>query len=228
MPTENEKFSLDPITYVKMVCVNLQTGGGISAVGAFNANNAYAPAYFDQAPWAKPLFGSPSQVMLDGKNAYAAGLIQGYYVPYIAYGTITSNNADMVPLWDVPASAPPYRFIFTGGQNGCSLLLLTGRTNDTVCALHYPNSDGKKVDYPLLARIGKTKVDIILAIDFDLYGEDDNPNACSFFFYNGTEWIGITQPQIQGGPDMKWRRPSMSINRAKGVRKVSKNSAGSA
>ncbi len=229
MPTENEKFQLDPVTYAKSVCINLQTAGGMASQAGFNSNLAYSPAYFNLAPWSSSVFSSTKQVVLQPQATYKAGLIQAYYVPYIAYGTITSNNTDMVPLWDVPVVDPPFRYIFTGGQNGCSLLLLKGDvTGSTVAALHYPNSDGKAKGYPLLERIGKTAADVILAIDFDLYGEDAHPNACSFFYYTKGQWIGVTQPQIQGGPDMKWRRCSMLINQSRGVRTVSETGIGTA
>jgi hypothetical protein len=132
----------------------------------------------------------------------------------------------MVLLDNVPAALPPYKFIFTGGQNGCSLLLLRGSGLGTVAALHYPNSDGKGAGYPLLARVNRTAADIILAIDFDLYGETSNPNAASFFYHTGTEWIGITQPQIQGAPSTDWKRCSMTINTSRGVRKVTTKSVG--
>ena len=74
------------------------------------------------------------------------------------------------------------------------------------------NSEGKAQGYPLLARIGRTSADVLLSIDFDLYGQEKQPNACSFFYHNGTEGIGITQPQIQGAPNLTWGRCSMSLN----------------
>src|SRR5262249_16740966 len=158
----------------------LQTGSGSgTTLTEFDAKRTHAPCYFDLLPWSSSFFSSANQVMLSPTTTLGPNLITGYYVPYLAYGTITSNNTDLVPLDNVPKSLPPYRFIFTGGQNGCSLLLLRGTDPDTVCALHYPNSDGKRRGYPLLSRIGRTAGGIILAIDFDLYGDDDNPNACS-------------------------------------------------
>ena len=207
---EVQKFTANPLGYVKTTCINLQTKGGATAT--FNANLAYNTAYFDLVPWSTPLFGGVTQVMLAPQSAAAPGLMAGYYAPYLAFGTITSNNQPLVPLDNIPETGPPRNFIFTGGQNGCSLLLLRGTAANTVCALHYPNSEGKAQGYPLLARIARTAADILLAIDFDLYGDARQPNACSFFYYNGTEWIGITQPQIQGPPNMSWGRCSMSLN----------------
>jgi hypothetical protein len=223
MSAEVPKFLNDPLLYVAKVCINLQTGSGQGTTLAdFNANFTYAPCYFDLAPWSTGFFSSFStvtQVMLVPTTQGGPDLISGYYVPYIAYGSITSSGSEMMPLDDVPATDPPYDFIFTGGQNGCSLLLMTGSKPNTVCALHYPNSDGKKNGYPLLKNIGKTDKDILIAIDFDLYGEAANPNACSFFYYK-KEWIGVTQSQIQGMPDMEHKRPTMSINKRKGVQIV--------
>lgn len=224
---EVQKFLRDPFTYVKFTCINLQTPSGAGTVippGGFNANQAYSPAYFDLVPWSGGLLTATTQVMLSAGTKFSSDLIAGYYVPYIAYGTIVNNGAAMVPLDNVPASNPPYKFIFTGGQNGCSLLLLKGTQAGTVCALHYPNSDGKAADYPLLARIGKTKADILLAIDFDFYGTAQNPNACSFFYHDGTEWVGVTQPQVQGAANMDWKRPSMSLNG--GPKRVSSKAQG--
>lgn len=229
MSAEVAKFLLDPIKYTKAVCINLQTASGSKpALGGFNANNAYAPAYFDLVPWSSSLFGGVSQVMLEPQTANAAGLMAGYYVPYINYGAITSNGQAMVLLDDVPAKLPPYKFIFTGGQNGCSLLLLRGSSPNTVAALHYPNSDGKAAGYPLLARVNRTAADILFSIDFDIYGETTNPNAASFLFHDGTEWVGITQPQVQGAPSTDWKRCSMTINKTKAVRKVTSKSVGTA
>ena len=139
-------------------------------------------------------------------------MIPAYYAPYLAFGTITSNNQALAPLDNIPAAHPPRRFIFTGGQNGCSFLLLRGAAHGNVCALHYPNSDGKHHGYPLLVGIHRTAADILLAIDFDLYGDDNHPNACSFFYHNGTEWVGVTQPQKQGAVDRTLGRCSMSLN----------------
>jgi hypothetical protein len=221
------KFTLDPLKYVLGTCINLQTASGSYVTAAsFNANAAHAPAYFDLVPWSTSLFGGVSQVMLEASTANAAGRMAGYYVPYINYGAITSNNTAMVLLDNVPASNPPYKYIFTGGQNGCSLLLLRGTAANTVAALHYPNSDGKAANYPLLAKVNRQKADIILAIDFDVYGETNNPNAASFFFHTGTEWIGVTQPQVQGAPSTDWKRVSMSINKSKGPLKVTASGGG--
>ncbi|ARU59303.1 MAG: hypothetical protein MI864_24870 [Pseudomonadales bacterium] len=227
MPTEVAKFLLDPVKYATQTCINLQTGSGSgTTLGGFDANKSYSPCYFNLAPWSSSVFSATNQVMLEPTTTPGTGLITGYYVPYLAYGTITSNNASLVVLDNVPKSNPPYKFIFTGGQNGCSLLLLKGTSSSNVCALHYPNSDGKKNGYPLLSRINKSASDIILAIDFDLYGDTNNPNAASFFYYDGSEWIGVTQPQIQGAPDMTHKRNSMSINKAAKVRVVKENSIG--
>ena len=220
---EVQKFLLSPLGYVKTTCINLQTKGGVPLT-AFNPNLAYDTLYFDLVPWSSSLFGSASQVMLEPQIAAGPGLISGYYAPYLAFGTVTSNNQALQPLDNIPKAAPPRKFIFTGGQNGCSLLLLRGTGADTVCALHYPNSEGKKQGYPLLERIGRTTADVLLSIDFDLYGDAKQPNACSFFFHNGTEWIGITQPQIQGAPNMEWGRCSMSLNGS--PKMVSSKSAG--
>lgn len=226
MTTEVQRFQLDPLKYVTNTCINLQTGAGYAQVGAFDANKAYNTCYFKLTPWSSSLFSAASQVILEPQSTFEAGLLTGFYVPYLAYGTITSNNANLVPLDNVSATAPIHKYIFTGGQNGCSLLLLNGTTPGTVCALHYPNSTGKAEGYPLLARIGRTAADIILAIDFDLYGEDQNPNACSFFYHNGTEWVGVTQPQVQGPANISWKRASMSLNPAMKPIKVSTSSIG--
>lgn len=207
---EIQKFVANPLGYVKTTCINLQTKSGAPST-TFNANLAYDTLYFDLVPWSSG-FGATTQVTLEPQTTGGPNLIAGYYVPYLAFGTVTSNNQALAPLDNVPKNAPPRKFIFTGGQNGCSLLLLRGTGTDTVCALHYPNSEGKKQGYPLLERIGRTAADVLLSIDFDLYGDTNNPNAASFLYHNGTEWIGVTQPQIQGAPNMQKGRPSMSLN----------------
>lgn len=210
--TEVQRFLLNPLEYVKTTCINLQTASGAIGTASFDANSRYSPAYFDLVPWSKPLMGNPSQVMLAPQTAFSGQMIAGYYAPYLAWGTVVSNNQSMVEVDNISATAPPYKFIFTGGQNGCSLLLLTGTQLGTVCVLHYPNSDGKAHGYPLLQRINRTAANILLSIDFDFYGEEKYPNACSFFYHNGTEWVGVTQPQAQGAPSMEWKRCSMSLH----------------
>jgi len=162
-----------------------------------------------------------------------AGLIQGYYVPYISYGNVVSAAADHIHpvlLDGVARTLPPYSFVFTGGQNGCSLLMMNGSTENTLSFLHYPNSDGKEKGYPILKQVGKTKADIIFSIDFHMYGDQNDdqyhPNACSFFFYNGTEWVAVTQPQVQGAISETWWRCSMSINRDKRPRYFHKSGGG--
>ena len=209
---EVQRFLRDPLAYVKSTCINLQTASGANAGGAFNAIQAYNDVYCDLVPWSSSLFSNVSQVMLAPQTAVSPQMIPAYYVPYLAYGSITSDNQNLVPLDNIPAAHPAHNFIFTGGQNGCSLLLMHGTNPGTVCALHYPNSDGKAAGYPLLARIHRTAADILLAIDFDFYGETRYPNACSFFYHNGTEWIGVTQPQAQGAPSKDWKRCSMSLH----------------
>jgi len=213
---EVQRFLRDPLEYVKCTCMNLQTASGAGTAiqeGAFNANQAYSTLYCDLVPWSTSVFSSfATQVMLAPQTAFSPSMIPAYYAPYLAWGTIVSNSQSLVVTDDIPASNPAHNFIFTGGQNGCSLLLLKGTQPATVRALHYPNSDGKKAGYPLLDRIGATAADILLSIDFDLYGEAHNPNACSFFYYDGREWIGVTQPQVQGAVNMTWKRCSMSLN----------------
>lgn len=226
---ECTRFRTNPLKFARDVCINLQGAGGIAPVGGFNANRSYAPCWFDLEPWSSSLFSSASQVILKPTTEMAAGLLQGYYVPYISYGNVASTAADhidMVLLDGVPKRLPAYSVVFTGGQNGCSLLMLKGRTEDTVSFVHYPNSDGKAKGYPLLDQVRKTAADILLAIDFDMYGEEAHPNAASFFFYDGTKWVGVTQPQVQGAISMSQMRPSMSINRSKPPRFITASGGG--
>lgn len=154
---ECQRFITNPLSYVRDVCINLQTRGRGGA-GAFNAKLSYAPCWFDLVPWSTSLFGGASQVMLEPTAVMGAGLIQGYYVPYISYGNVVSTAADHIApvlLDGVPRTLPPNSFVFTGGQNGCSLLMMNGSTPDTLSFLHYPNSDGKQNHYPILCRSGK-------------------------------------------------------------------------
>jgi hypothetical protein len=226
---ECTRFKTNPLKFARDVCINLQGAGGLVAPGGFDANKSYAPCWFDLEPWSSSIFSSATQVILKPTTTMAPGLLQGYYVPYISFGNVASKDADhidMVLLDGVPKTLPAYSVVFTGGQNGCSLLMLKGGAADTVSFVHYPNSDGKKKGYPLLSQVGKTAADILLAIDFDMYGEENNPNAASFFFYDGGKWVGVTQPQVQGAISMSRMRPSMSINRNKPPRFVSATSTG--
>lgn len=227
---ECTRFRTNPLNYARDVCINLQGRGG-HITGGFDANKSYSPCWFDLVPWSSSFFSGASQVMLEPTLTMAPGLLQGFYVPYISYGNVASVDADhidMVLLDDVPKTVPPYSVVFTGGQNGCSLLMMTGTAPNTVSFVHYPNSDGKAKGYPLLANVGKAATDILISIDFDMYGETDNPNAASFFFHDGTQWVGVTQPQVQkpGMPDRERGRPSMSINKNKKPRSISLKGGG--
>lgn len=223
---ENQRFVQDPLKYARDVCINPQTRTGATGTAAFNPNLAYQTCHVDLVPWSTSLFSAATQVMLEPSANAGAGLISAYYVPYIAFGTISSNGQTPVLLDNVPTTGALHRFIFTGGQNGCTLLLLRGTSPNTVAALHYPNSDGRAHGYPLLAQVNRTAGDVLIEIHFDVYGETMNPNACSFFWHDGIEWVGVTQPQVQGAPDMGWGRCSMSINTAKGAKKISSRSVG--
>jgi hypothetical protein len=215
---ENQRFALDPTKYVKETCINPQTRSGSAGVVSFDVLKSYQTCYVDLVPWSSLYFKSIGQVMLEPQVAAGKGMLSAYYVPYLAYGMIQSNKMPPVLLDNVPATGAMHRFIFTGGQNGCSLLLLRGTSPGTVAALHYPNSTGRANGYPLLADVGKSAADILIDIHFATYGETDNPNACSFFWHDGTAWVGITQPQIQGPPDTGWSRCSMSLNHGIGAK----------
>lgn len=225
---ENERFTRDPLKYARDVCINLQSRSGPPSSG-LNLRASHAPGYFDLVPWSTSLVSPATQVVLEGSAQNAAGLIPGYYVPYIQYQSIASTAADHIDpvlLDNIPAQLPPYRFIFTGGQNGCSLLLLRSATRGCVAAFHYPNSDGKENGYPLLAQVGRSASDILLAIDFACYGDEKNPNGASFFWFNGTEWVGVTQSQVQGAPDVSRGRNNMSINPLRGAILISSKAIG--
>jgi hypothetical protein len=224
---ENQRFVQDPLKYARDVCINPQTASGSgTTLGGFDANSAYQTCYVDLVPWSSSFFSAASQVMPAFQTGAGAGLIPAYYVPYLAYGTITSNGQTPVLLDNIPTTAPLHDFVFTGGQNGCSLLVLAGTNANTISTIHYPNSDGKAKGYPLLAQVNRTAAQIIFSLDFDFYGETKNPNACSFLYHNGTEWIGVTQPQVQGVPSTTWKRSSMTINKAKGARFISATASG--
>lgn len=226
------RFRNDPLKFARDVCINLQTADAFVREGDFDPNKSYSPCWFDLEPFSSSLFSGAVQVILKPTTQLAAGLLQGYYVPYISYGKVASTT--LVLLDDVPTSSPAYTVVFTGGQNGCSLLMLKGRTADTLSFVHYPNSNGKKNSYPLLGTVGKTAADILLAIDYDMYGDEDkaaaryNPNAASFFFHNGKQWVGVTQPQVQALPphDKSQKRASMSINRIRPPRFITASGGG--
>jgi len=227
--SECQRFLINPLKYVRDVCINLQTPSGKRSLSDFDANNCHEHCWFDLVPWSTSLFsfGGASQVILEPTTKRGDDLITGYYVPYISYGVVKNHIDEPVLLKGVPEKMPPRSFVFTGGQNGCSLLMMKGTEPNTVDFMHYPNSDGKESGYPLLERVkptAKTAEDIILSIDFDDYGEKYNPNACSFFYHDGKEWVAVTQPQVQGAVDMERKRCSMSINKNKRPRYLKKNS----
>lgn len=203
----NTAFTRDPIEFCKNKCVNIQNRQ--SGIRIFNARLAYPMAFFDLVPWGKDqvVFTPMGSGIWSGKDT----IIKGYYFPYIPYGDLTSTGHEAVALENIPKTNPAFPFIFTGGVNGCSPMLLKG-SGDTVTAFHYPNSDGKAKGYPLLKLIKKTADDIIISLDFDVYGTDHNPNGFAFFYFYKGQWTGVTQSQIQGTPDQGRGLNSMSIN----------------
>lgn len=212
----NKKFERDPIAFCKEKCVNIQNRQGDFAV--FNPRLAYQHSFFDLKPWGKNqvIFTPCGSGTWGGKDT----ILRAYYFPYIAYGDLTSTGHAAVPLKGIPKTNPAYNYIFTGGVNGCSPMLLKGDYSNTVWGFHYPNSDGKKKGYPLLSDIGKTADDIIISLDFDVYGTDTNPNGFAFFYYYNGQWTGVVQSQIQGVPDASKGVSSMSINKSMGVNGV--------
>lgn len=207
----NTLFERDPIAFCKTKCVNIQNRQ--SGVKIFNARLAYQHAFFDLVPWGsnQVVFTPKGSGEWDGKDS----ILKGYFFPYIAYGDLTSTGHAAVALKDIPKTKPAYKYIFTGGVNGCSPMLLKGDA-DTVTAFHYPNSDGKAKGYPLLKEIGKTAADIIISLDFDVYGTTTHPNGFAFFYFFEGQWTGVTQSHKQGAPDKDKGISSMSINTAMG------------
>jgi hypothetical protein len=208
----NTNFSRDPIAFCKRKCVNIQNTQ--ASIKVFDARLAYADAFIDLVPWGnnQVVFTPKGSLVWTGKST----ILKGYYFPYIAYGDLTSTGHAAKPLKDIPKNNPKHKFIFTGGVNGCSPMLLKGDDDRTVWGFHYPNSDGKEKGYPLLKMIGKSSSDIIIALDFDLYGTGTDPNGFAFFYFENGKWVGVVQSHKQGAPDMKSRINSMSINTQKG------------
>ena len=200
MDGHNDRFRANPYAYCSLVTVNIQTASGDLGL-QFNANKAHETAYVDLVPWDK---GSrASQVVFSPSMQNRGGkLLAGYYVPYLAFGTITSNGASLQTL-AIPKRNPKHPYVFTGGMNGCSLLLLE-HTDDAYLAVHYPNSDGREKGYPLL-----NGAKVVLDVHFDQYGSGSNPNAFNFLHFNDGAWTAIVQSQAQGAPSLKHRRVSM-------------------
>lgn len=82
--------------------------------------------------------------------------IAGGYTPYINEGAVNAN-ADAMGRHALPPAGVP-AFEFTGAMQGCSLVLCTDNANGGYVSAHYPNSGGSVAGYPLLARLGLTRV----------------------------------------------------------------------
>ncbi|MEK6239400.1 MAG: hypothetical protein N2C14_32180 [Planctomycetales bacterium] len=210
----NTKFVRDPIAYLKSTCVSMQTKGGLIGKD-FDFRKAHEHAFIDFSPWSwgsfakQVVFTAKATGTWTGKDS----ILKSYYFPYIQYGSLTGGHA-AVPLKGIPKTNPAYNFIFTGGVNGCSPMLLEGDSSGEVWGFHYPNSDGQKKDYPLLNLIGKSSSDIIISLDFKgTYGSKKHPNGFAFFYYQGTKWVGVTQSHLMGAANAKKGMCTMSINK---------------
>jgi hypothetical protein len=228
MDSENKRFLADPLQYCRTTVINLQGAGG-HITGGFDPNQVHTTAYFDLVPWqetglvssVKKLFSSTTeQVILSpqlGLISNGDSQIHGFYAPYREYGEFTSGiqGGGTVTIQSVMVQVdqqnPTHPFIFTGGQNGCSLLLLDLGVVGKYSAVHYPNSTGKAQGYPMLPGGAQ----IVLESHFNLYGTTNHPNAACFFYHNGNRWTLIYQPQTQlPASDDEYkqnRRPKMAL-----------------
>jgi hypothetical protein len=236
MNDENKRFLANPLEYCRSTVINLQGAGGF--VTGFDANQRYMTAYFDLVPWqgsgmldyfSRKLY-NPDQVILTPQLTPISNgdsQIHGFFAPYRSYGEFTSgiasggsiaNKSAVVikasiqdVMVEVDQQNPAHPFIFTGGQNGCSLLLVDLGVPGKYTAIHYPNSGGKAQGYPLIGQ----QFQIVLESHFGMYGTTGDPNAACFFYHDGNRWTLIYQPQIQlpsSDEDYKQnRRPKMGL-----------------
>ena len=70
------------------------------------------------------------------------------YVPYIPEGTCLGGTA--LPKVQLDPHGSP-KFVFTGAMNGCSLVIANDAAGN-LWGVHYPNSNGEKQGFPMLAR----------------------------------------------------------------------------
>lgn len=199
----NTEFLKDPVGYLSKIVV--MTVG--SDYGSLDPNQCCSSMYLDLL--------SIDSGMKSGRKVVRANFstgplgdspINGAFVPYASEGDVKSGRFAL-PALELPLTGSP-KFVFTGAMNGCSLVLAT--KSGKRYAIHYPNSAGATLRYPLLTDAGYTYVKSLDYYKMDkdkpfygtkIDGDREAPgggwyNTFAFFYYDGSKWVIVGQPQI--------------------------------
>jgi hypothetical protein len=132
----------------------------------------------------------------------AEPLIEAYFVGYLAPGPQGAGTAN-IPYVDMPAINPPVKYMFTGGMQGCSLVV-TQQPGGIIRVWHDSVHGG-------MTFAGHT---VVLRLDYDhsngatsiygiqhVYGVNNPgevPGAFNFMYYNAPirHWILVCQPHV--------------------------------
>jgi hypothetical protein len=197
----NTKFAADPQIFLNSYSVDPRGNGqnycnrGVS--DAWTAQVQHT-VYLDMVPYhsGKRLFKAYNKVKavlsLDPPTHQTDRAVSGYYFPYIFYGAVASEAADHIDLQylRIPREGTLHKFAFTGALCGCNIVVLAYDDREYE-VVHYPNSDGKDMGWPLL---GDKKDRILATLDYDTYAQgDEQGNAFVFLHYN-RGWKIFYQP----------------------------------
>ena len=202
----NHFFLTNPVDYLSKVVVLTIS----SNYGRLDPNNPYGSIYLDLVNVDSGIKSGHKIVCANFDLAPKAGdtQIKAGYVPYASEGDV-KNKRFLLPALELPQTLTT-KFIFTGAMNGCSLILASNRLGRKY-AIHYPNSNGARNGYPLMARAGYTyekTIDYYRIGNKPYYGTEiggdrEAPgkkgswyNMFAFFYYNNGHWNIISQPQI--------------------------------
>lgn len=129
-------------------------------------------------------------------------LIAAYFVGYLAPAAQGAGTAN-IPYVDIPAVNPPIRYMFTGGMQGCSLVI-TQRPGGIIRVWHDSVHGGATFN-------GQT---VLLRLDYDhsngatsvygvqhVYGVSNPrevPGAFNFMYYDASiaHWMLVCQPHV--------------------------------
>jgi len=220
---QNSLFISDPLRYCQTTCINASTPPHNRYDDNFNPNLRYQSMYANLKPWHshavlwKLRRKILSQVLFRPRPMHTSGTpIHGYWVPYVQAGIAAREGLKILQIPRHPGDTR--RFVFTGGMNGCSLLLCE-RAGDAAnyYVVHYPNSEGRSQLYRLLGPYYTIIMDLHFGIYMTSYEvkhyADDVPviggstvynelgNAFIFLYYEGGEWTAIVQRQVDMGVD---------------------------
>ncbi|HTZ72142.1 MAG TPA: hypothetical protein VMB71_15910, partial [Acetobacteraceae bacterium] len=124
-------------------------------------------------------------------------LTEAYWVPYVPIGTQGTGIAG-VPYVDVPAANPPKKYVFTGSMNGCSLVVTDAPVGGQI-RIHHDSAHGATTFNGMNLRVRLDYAGNTHNSPFS-YGDvtqgNDIATSWNFFYYNGNNWVLVSQPQV--------------------------------